>query len=76
MNDAVDSLNRAISFNTRASSYYYVLAGLYRRLGKMKESQEALEVFTRLDKESNELEKMRRSARQARRDPAAARSAA
>src|SRR5260370_24095651 len=61
MNDAVDSLNRAISFNTRASSYYYVLAGLYRRLGKVKESQEALEVFTRLDKESNELEKMRRS---------------
>jgi tetratricopeptide (TPR) repeat protein len=62
LNDAVDSLNRAISFNTRASSYYYVLAGLYRRLGKVKESQEALEVFTRLDKESNELEKMRRSA--------------
>ncbi len=62
LNDAVDSLNRAISFNTRASSYYYVLAGLYRRLGKAKESQEALEVFTRLDKESNELEKMRRSA--------------
>ncbi len=61
LNDAVDSLNRAISFNTRASSYYYVLAGLYRRLGKTKESQEALEVFTRLDKESNELEKMRRS---------------
>jgi len=61
LNDAVDSLNRAISFNTRASSYYYVLAGLYRRLGKVKESQEALEVFTRLDKESNELEKMRRS---------------
>jgi tetratricopeptide (TPR) repeat protein len=61
LNDAVDSLNRAISFNTRASSYYYVLAGLYRRLGKVKESQEALAVFTRLDKESNELEKMRRS---------------
>ena len=61
LNDAVDSLNRAISFNTRASSYYYVLAGLYRRLGKMKESQAALEVFTRLDKESNDLEKMRRS---------------
>jgi superkiller protein 3 len=61
LNEAVDSLNRAISFNTRASSYYYVLAGLYRRLGKAKESQEALDVFTRLDKESNELEKMRRS---------------
>ena len=61
LEDAVDSLSRAISFNTRASSYYYVLSGLYRRLGKKKESEEALEVFTRLDKESNELEKMRRS---------------
>jgi tetratricopeptide (TPR) repeat protein len=61
LNDAVDSLNRAISYNTRASSYYYVLSGLYRRLGKKKESQEALAVFTRLDKESNELEKMRRN---------------
>ena len=61
LDDAVDALNRAISFNTRASSYYYVLAGLYRRLGKKKESQEALAVFTRLDQESNQLDKMRRS---------------
>ncbi len=45
LNDAVDSLNRAISFNTRASSYYYVLAGLYRRLGKMKESQDGAGSF-------------------------------
>ncbi len=28
------ALNQAISLNSRASSYYYVLAGLYRRLGK------------------------------------------
>jgi tetratricopeptide (TPR) repeat protein len=61
LNDAVDSLNRAISLNPRASSYYYVLAGLYRRLGKMEESRKALESFTRLDKETNELEKLRRS---------------
>lgn len=59
---AVDSLTRAISFNTRASSYYYVLAGLYRRLGKMKDSQEALDVFTRLEKETSKLDRMRRSA--------------
>jgi tetratricopeptide (TPR) repeat protein len=61
LEEAVASLNRAISFNTRASSYYYVLAGLYRRLGKTKDSQEALEVFTRLEKETAKLEKMRRS---------------
>ena len=61
LNDAVDSLTQAITFNPRASSYYYVLSGVLRRLGKTKESKEALEVFTRLDKESNDLEKMRRS---------------
>jgi len=62
LNDAVDSVNRAISFNPRASSYYYVLAGLYRRLGKTEDSRKALDSFTRLDKETSELEKMRRSA--------------
>ena len=55
-------MNRAISFNPRASSYYYYLAGLYRRLGKMDESRKALDSFTRLDKENAELEKMRRGA--------------
>jgi tetratricopeptide (TPR) repeat protein len=62
LNDAVDSVNRAISFNPRASSYYYYLAGLYRRMGKMDESRKALDSFTRLDRENAELEKMRRSA--------------
>jgi tetratricopeptide (TPR) repeat protein len=61
LNDAVDSLNHAISLNPRASSYYYVLGGLYRRLGKTEESKKALSEFTRLDKETNELDKMRRS---------------
>ena len=40
--------------------YYYVLAGLYRRLGKMEESRKALESFTRLERETSELEKKRR----------------
>ena len=62
LDEAVDSVNRAISINARASSYYYVLAGLYRRLGKMEESRKALETFTRLERETTELEKMRRSA--------------
>jgi tetratricopeptide (TPR) repeat protein len=62
LDEAVEALHQAISLNVRASSYYYVLAGLYRRLGKMEESKEALEVFTRLEKESTELDKKRRSA--------------
>ena len=58
---AVDSLNRAIAVNSRSSSYYYVLAGVYRRLGKTEESKKALDSFTRLDQENNELEKVRRN---------------
>ena len=58
--DAVDALNRAIAINSRASSYYYVLAGVYRRMGWMDESKQALETFKRLDHESAELDKRRR----------------
>jgi Flp pilus assembly protein TadD len=63
LGEAVDSLNRAIELNPRAASHYYVLAGLYRKLGRTAESQEALDVFKRLERETNELEKMRRERR-------------
>ena len=59
----MDSLNQAIALNPRASSHYYVLAGLYRRLGKADESQKALDSFKRLEREASELEKMRREHR-------------
>ena len=58
--EAIESLKRAVSLNGHSSSYYYVLAGLYRREGKPEESQKALEAFTRLDRENSELDKMRR----------------
>ena len=60
--EAVGALNHAITLNTRASSYYYVLASLYRRLGDLEESKKALEMFTRLERESSELDKKRRGA--------------
>jgi tetratricopeptide (TPR) repeat protein len=62
LEDAVKVLNDAIVLNPRASSYYYVLAGVYRRLGWMKESRQALEAFQKLERESAELEKKRRAA--------------
>jgi tetratricopeptide (TPR) repeat protein len=62
LEEAMDALNQAIVFNPRSSSYYYVLANVYRRLGWTDESRQALEVFKRLEKESSELEKKRRSA--------------
>ena len=59
--DAVDALNRAISLNPRASSYYYVLAHVYRRLGKLEDSRKALDSFTRMEKETSDVEEMRRN---------------
>ena len=38
---AVTALNAAIALNPRASSYYYVLAGVYRRLGMDGRKQES-----------------------------------
>ncbi|MBV9180698.1 MAG: tetratricopeptide repeat protein, partial [Acidobacteria bacterium] len=66
---AVDSLNRAISLNPRSATYYYVLAGVYRRLGKIPESKQALDSFSRLDQESNQFEKMRRNMSRSREAP-------
>jgi tetratricopeptide (TPR) repeat protein len=61
LDDAVDALNRAVSLNPRSSSYYYVLAHVYRRLGKLEDSRKALDSFTRLEKETHDLEEMRRN---------------
>lgn len=61
LNDAAEALNRAISINPRASSYYYVLANVYRLLGKADDSRKALDSFVRLEKETRDLEEMRRN---------------
>jgi tetratricopeptide (TPR) repeat protein len=63
LSDAVEALKQSISANPRMSAYYYVLARIYRRLGKQEESRKALDSFMRLDKETNDMEEMRRSLR-------------
>jgi tetratricopeptide (TPR) repeat protein len=60
LDNAVTAFSQAISANPRASSYYYVLAGVYRRLGQEEASRQALEEFKRLEQESAELEQLRR----------------
>jgi tetratricopeptide (TPR) repeat protein len=60
LNAAADALNRAVEINGRASSYFYVLATVNRKLGKMEESRKAMDMFVKLDRESNELEQKRR----------------
>ncbi len=61
--EAAEALNKAVEANPRASSYHYVLAGVYRHLGKLKESQEQMEIFRGLEKEAAEFEQKRREAR-------------
>ena len=65
-------MNQAIVLNPRASSYYYVLSGVYRRLGMMDESKKALDMFTRLDKETTAMDQMRRRGAEAAAPSAAA----
>jgi tetratricopeptide (TPR) repeat protein len=60
LNGAADALNRAIAINPHSSSYFYVLSTVYRKLGKAEESRRAMEEFSRLDRESNEIEERRR----------------
>jgi Tfp pilus assembly protein PilF len=57
---AAKSLEQAVSINPRVASYFYVLASVYRKLGKAEESRKAMESFTKLDRETNELEQKRR----------------
>ena len=66
---AADSLNHAVTLNPRSSSHFYVLSGIYRRLGHLEASKKALESFTRLDQENNEIEKMRHNMSQSRNAP-------
>ena len=61
LEDAESALKQAIALNPRMSAYYYVLANIDKRLGKMKEREEALASFQRLEQESNKMEELRRS---------------
>jgi tetratricopeptide (TPR) repeat protein len=59
MERAADALTRAIALNGRVSAYHYVLATVYRRLGKQGESKQAMDAFSKLEQESNEIEQKR-----------------
>jgi tetratricopeptide (TPR) repeat protein len=68
---AADALEHAISINPYSSEYYYILSFVYRKLGKVKESQEAMDKFRKLQEETAHLEVMRHEARRAQRRPQA-----
>lgn len=55
----------AIAIKPSSSKYHYVLGIAYRKLGKIKESEQALETFRRLEQQTADLESRRRQARRA-----------
>jgi tetratricopeptide (TPR) repeat protein len=59
-----EAIGKAISIRP-SSQYYYVLGVASRKLGKIKESQQAFETFQRLEKQTADLESQRREARRA-----------
>ena len=61
-NSAADFSLKLVAINARVSSYHYTLASVYRRKGNTEEAKRAIEIFTRLEKESAELEQKRREA--------------
>jgi tetratricopeptide (TPR) repeat protein len=64
-NGAAKALENAIAIKPSSSQYYYVLGIAYHRLGKVKESEQALEGFRKLEKQTADLENQRREARRA-----------
>lgn len=58
-----EALEKAIAIKPWSSEYHYVLATAYRKLGKIKESQQALETFRELERKNAEIETERREAR-------------
>lgn len=60
-----DALEKAITINSSKAQYHYVIGIAYRKLGKIKESDQALETFRVLEKQTAELESRRREARRA-----------
>lgn len=64
-NGEVDAIEKAIAIRPSSAQYHYVVGIAYRKLGKIKESAQALETFRELEKQTAELESHRREARRA-----------
>ena len=65
MDKAAEALRKASSINPSSAQYYYVLAGVYRKLGKPKESMAALDTFQKLKRQSDLVDNQVRDAHEA-----------
>jgi len=63
-NGVVEALQKAISLRPK-SSYYYILSTAYRKLGRSKESEDALAKFKEIENQASELEEKMRETRRA-----------
>jgi len=64
-NGVADALEKAVAIKRSSSQYHYILGTAYRKLGRIKESERALETFREIEKQTAELESQRREARRA-----------
>jgi len=63
---AAEALEHAVAIKPLSSQYHYVLGLVYRKLGKVQESQEQMEIFAKLERKAADLDVMRGVARRAR----------
>jgi len=62
-NCVVDAIENAVRIRATSSEYFYILGIAYRKLGKTKESNAALEKFRDLEKRNGDLENQIRELR-------------
>jgi tetratricopeptide (TPR) repeat protein len=63
----VEAMEKAAAIKASSAQYHYVLGVAYRKLGRIKESEQAYKTFQQLEKQSADMESKRREARRARR---------
>ena len=62
---SAEALRNAIAINGKDAQYFYVLAQVYRKLGKIKESADAMEAFQKLKHDEDLMDQRMRAARAA-----------
>jgi tetratricopeptide (TPR) repeat protein len=63
----VAAMEKAVAIKPSSAPYHYILGVAYRKLGKIKESEQAYKTFQELEKQTADMESKRREARRARR---------
>jgi tetratricopeptide (TPR) repeat protein len=66
---AADALERAVALKPYSSQYRYILSQVYRKQGKIKESQAQMAIFEKLERQTSDLEVARQESQHATTSP-------